>query len=49
MVFEMDDSRMIPQITEPFYQKLNATVDLLPIMNQAELKQSLERLAASPS
>jgi hypothetical protein len=49
MVFEMDDSRMIPQITEPFYQKLNATVDLLPIMNQAELKPSLERLAASPS
>lgn len=45
MVFELDDSSIIPQITEPLFQKLNATVELLPVMNQEELKQSLENLA----
>lgn len=47
MVFEMDDSSIIPQITEPLYQKLNATVELLPVMNEQELKQSFQTLAAS--
>lgn len=45
MVFEMDDSSVIPQITEPLYQKLNATVELLPVMNQQELAKSLAKLA----
>lgn len=47
MVFELNDSSMIPQITEPLFQKLNATVELLPVMNQQELKQSLQTLGAS--
>ena len=46
MVFEMDDSSVIPQITEPLYQQLNATVELLPVMNQQELAKSLADLAA---
>lgn len=41
MVFEIDDSSQIVEVTEPFFTKLNAKVELLPVMNQAELLKGL--------
>jgi len=34
IVFDLKDSSDIPTVTEPFFQKTNASVELLPVMNQ---------------
>lgn len=39
--FEMADSSMIPQIAEPLFSGLQAEVEFVPVMNQAELQQGL--------
>jgi len=41
MVFEVEDSSEIVKVTEPFFSKLKAKVELLPVMNQAELLKGL--------
>jgi uncharacterized protein DUF3303 len=43
MFFEADDSSIIAQLTEPLFQKLNATVEMLPVMNQEELMKGMTR------
>lgn len=39
--FEMEDVSMIPQIAEPLFSGMNAEIDFIPVMNQAELQQGL--------
>jgi len=42
--FDMADSSDIPPITEPFFQKVNASVDLLPVMNLEDLQAGIAKL-----
>ncbi len=39
--FDMKDPAMIPQIAEPLFSGMNAEIDFIPVMNQAELQQGL--------
>ena len=39
--FEIDDSSLIPSISEPFFQSLDAEFELLPVMNTEELMSGL--------
>ena len=45
IVFDMKDSSDIPAITEPFFQKANASIVLLPVMNQDDLRAGMAKLA----
>lgn len=42
--FDMADISDIPTIAEPFFQGMNAKVDLVPVMNAADLQKGLSRL-----
>ena len=42
--FDMKDSSDIPAITEPFFQKVNASVELVPVMNQDDLRAGMAKL-----
>jgi hypothetical protein len=44
IVFDLKDSSDIPAITEPFFQKMNASVQLLPVMNQDDLRAGMAKL-----
>ena len=44
IVFDMKDSSDIPAITEPFFQKANASIELLPVMNQDDLRAGMAKL-----
>jgi hypothetical protein len=46
MVFQMADQTKIPQIVEPLFLALNASVEFQPVMNQHDLKAALEKLSA---
>ena len=39
--FDMKDAAMIPQIAEPLFSGMNAEVDFIPVMIQADLQQGL--------
>jgi len=41
MVFDMKDASEIPVLAEPFFMKLNAKVELCPVMNAEDLKKGL--------
>lgn len=40
--FQLADPSQIPQIAEPFFQTLNAEIDLKPVMNQEELRKGIQ-------
>ena len=42
--FDMKETSDIPAITEPFFQKVNASVELLPVMNQEDLMAGMAKL-----
>lgn len=42
--FDLEESSDIPAITEPFFQKLNASVDLLPVMNRDDLMAGIAKV-----
>jgi hypothetical protein len=42
--FDLEESSDIPAITEPFFQKVNASVELLPVMNQDDLRPGTAKL-----
>ena len=42
-VFDLKDPSQIPQVVEPLFTKLNASVELFPVMNADELKSGLEK------
>ena len=46
MIFQMADQTKIPQIVEPLFLHLNASVEFQPVMNQHDLKKALEKLSA---
>lgn len=41
VVFDMTDSAMIPQLAEPLFQRLNADVEFIPVMNADDLQRAL--------
>jgi hypothetical protein len=46
-VFDMTSLDQIPVLAEPLFQGLGATVDFMPVMNQAELGSGLQAWARS--
>ena len=42
--FDLTDSSDIPAITEPFFQNVNASVELSPVMNQDDLQAGMAKL-----
>jgi hypothetical protein len=45
--FDMTDSSQMPQIGEILFSKLNAEIELTPVMNQDDLKQGLQKAMGS--
>ena len=46
-IFDMTSLDQIPVLAEPLFQGLGATVDFMPVMNQAELGSGLQAWARS--
>ncbi len=44
MVFDLPDSSGIPPFAEPFFQELDAEVELAPAMNADDLRAGLSQL-----
>jgi hypothetical protein len=44
-VFDLHDPSDIPSIVEPLFLELNASVELVPVMNLEELRTGLEKAA----
>lgn len=42
-VFDLSDPTIIPSIAEPFFMNLDASIDLSPVMNLAEMKAGVEK------
>ena len=47
IVFDLEDPSQLPSITEPLFSKLNATVEMMPVMNRSDLQKGLSQIAAS--
>jgi hypothetical protein len=47
MIFDMTDPSQIPQIVEPLFLNVDAAVEIKPVMNAEDLKEGLEKAAAS--
>ncbi len=47
IVFDLEDPSQIPSIVEPMFSKLNATVEMFPVMNREDLQKGLEQLSGS--
>jgi hypothetical protein len=46
-VFDLKDNAAVPSIAEPFFNKLNAEIDLQPAMNADDLRAGLERVSSA--
>jgi len=46
LVFDMVDSAQIPVIAEPLFQRMDATVEFIPVMNADDLRRGLAAAAA---
>lgn len=44
MIFDLPDSSDMPPFAEPFFEKLNADVQLAPVMNGDDLQKGLSLL-----
>lgn len=44
IVFDMEDPAQIPQVAEPLFLKLDASVELVPVMNADDLRRALSSL-----
>lgn len=44
MIIDLKDSSEIPVVAEPFFSRLNATVEFLPVMNADDLKKGLAKV-----
>jgi hypothetical protein len=44
MVLDLKDPSEIPAIAEPFFLKLDAAVEILPVMNAEDLKKGLAKI-----
>lgn len=45
IVFDLKDPSQLPAISEPLFSKLNATLEMFPVMNQEDLQKGLQQLA----
>ena len=46
IVFDMADPTQIPQIAEPLFMNLDASVEFMPVMNAGDLKQGISKVRA---
>jgi hypothetical protein len=44
VVFDLKDPSQLPSLTEPLFNKLNAQVEMFPVMNQEDLQNGLQQL-----
>jgi hypothetical protein len=44
IVFDMQDTKSIPAISEPLFSRLNAAVDFVPVMNLDDLRAGLSQV-----
>jgi hypothetical protein len=44
-VLDLKDSADIPQLAEPFFMELQASVEFMPVMNADDLKKGLSQIA----
>ena len=44
MIIDLKDSSEIPVVAEPFFSRLNASVEFLPVMNADDLKKGLAKV-----
>jgi hypothetical protein len=42
-VFDMTENAMIPSAAEPFFMNLNASIEIQPVMNLADMKTGVEK------
>jgi hypothetical protein len=45
VVFDLKDPSELPSLTEPLFSKLNAQVEMFPVMNQEDLQNGLQQVA----
>ena len=43
-VFDMQDSSMLPSISEPLFEKLGAEIEIQPVMNSEDVQKGLAAL-----
>ena len=41
--FDLADPTMIPSVAEPFFMNLNASIEISPVMNLAEMNAGVEK------
>jgi hypothetical protein len=46
LVFDLQDTSELPSISEPFFSKLKATVQMFPVMNREDLQKGLQQLSS---
>jgi hypothetical protein len=46
IVFDLQDPSQLPPISEPLFSKLNATVQMFPVMDREDLAKGLGQLGA---
>lgn len=46
VVFDMAEPSQIPEIVEPLFLNVNAAVEFTPVMNIADLKKAVAKIAA---
>ncbi|WP_309059241.1 hypothetical protein [Streptomyces sp.] len=44
LVLDMQDSSDVPPVGEPFFTRMNAEVEMCPVMNAEDLQKGLSRL-----
>jgi hypothetical protein len=47
MVFDLPEPADIPRVAEPFFQGMNAKIDISPVMNVDDVQQGLTRMPQS--
>jgi hypothetical protein len=47
IIFDLQNPSELPAISEPFFSKLNANIQLFPVMNQEDLQKGLQQLGSS--
>ena len=48
MVFDLKDPSQIPLAAEPFFNNLNAIIELKPVMNLEEMRTGVEKASKRP-
>jgi hypothetical protein len=44
-VFDLKDPTLLPTVAEPFFQNLNASIEMTPVMNLEDMKAGVEKAA----